>query len=189
MWFTCLDMSYKEVSMICCQVSVMSNILRVSIVWVDAWVFLCSLDVSADLWGTALHPQSAWNIPPKYSDAQHSFSPFLSPTGYPSTKIPQHHHSHISALCMILKSFCPILSGTTVLLCSPCWVHCHTFQFWLSREISWLVLAGLKLVLAGLYWQYSGLWVQTRDVSCSTLRWAVWSLSIKSLIKDASILQ
>lgn len=117
------------------------------------------------------------HAPPTYSDVLCCFSPLLSPDAYSSTKIPPHRCSHISALCIIPKHFfCPIVSGATVLLLS---LHCDTFQLKLSREICWLVLARLKLVLARLYWQYTGLGVQTRDIISAVHKGGLFNLLLR----------
>lgn len=166
-WYV-IYMSYKEFCMICCRSCQFVHRTGAG----DTWVFFCSLDVSVDLWGPALCPHSAW-----YSHSSNIFrhtaqllplsvSQWLSLHQDPTT-LPQSYLRIVYDPKTFLSYCFWNRSSSIVPLLS---VHCHTFQLWLSREISWLVLAGLKLVLAGLYWQYTGPGVQTRDVSCSTLR-------------------
>lgn len=178
---TCQDMSYlchinssvrSAVGQVKYPLCVCVCVARVQ----PADTFLRSLHVSEDLWGPALRPLSAW-----FSHSA-SASVFL-PMVIPSTKIPAHNRRRASALCMIPKTFLSYCfwnrSSSIVPRLS---IRCRSFQLWLSREISWLVLARLKLVLAGLHWQCDwtlssnwGRFSQSIKVGCF--------ISRKSLIK------
>lgn len=152
-------MSHKEFCMICCrssQCDVKYPLPVHCMATGDTWAFLCSVDVSVDLWGPALRPHSAWHTHSftifRYTPQllSLSFSQRLSLYQDPNTP-PQ------SYLCIVYDPqniFVLLFLEPQFFYCPPPVSPLSHFPTWLSREISWLVLAGLKLVLAGLYWQY-----------------------------------
>lgn len=73
-----------------------------------------------------------------------------SPSFFLPMVIPPQHRSHISALCMIPKHFCPIVSGTTVLLLSP---YCRSIVT-LSNFDSQEKFLGLCWQNRSLCWQH-----------------------------------
>lgn len=99
--------------------------------------------------------------------------------------IPPTKSLHITAVislhCIWSRNICCL--EPQFFYCPPAVSPLSHFPTLTLKGNPWLVLAGLRLVLAGLYWQYTGLWVQTRDSSGSTLRWAVLSLLNISEVK------